>query len=984
MRPSCGVTNESSSAVPCSSLLVSAWNCRSASAKLPFISQYFYDSQLDVLALNETWHAESVPGKLDTFSAMLDDYMVAEELHVSVLSKARITGQRGGGVAIIFRKDLKMSLLNINISSPISFEYVAGTLKGNSNIRIITIYRPPSVSFSIFIDEFQEFVLALQDSSTPWLIIGDFNIRINETTNHNTVSFVSVLFENNCRLIAPVQASHQGGNTLDFAVASDNFPQCEPPAVDVSVTVSDHYPIHLRIQQVILPPGRTGFCSMKWRRNYRNMDHEAFSSDLKSTLRPLLTSGDVRFPHYLADFNSKVNNTLDDHAPFLSFKCSEGSSPWVDSEYRAAKALRNRLQKRSNHSAYNAQKRLCTRLLTEKRSNYYSHLFDSTDHSQIFKVVNKIIGKNIHKGTLPSNSANHKDLADRFNNFFVRKIANTRESIPSVTRDPLEYCSGAPESVNVLDSFEPTSAEELKMIISQHGVKTGPGDPLPPFLLKENIDALMPHFVKLVNLSLSNASCDGIKEAHVVPILKSFKLDADEFKSYRPVSLLSFISKLVERVVHHRINAHLLENNLMSPSQHGYKKHHSCETMLIKLIDDIMIGVNDKSGVVVLIVDLSAAFDTVDHRILLNILSYKYKIRGSALQWIKAFLSGRFQRVKINGELSDLVAIEFGVPQGSILGPLLFNMYCSSIDCAFEAAGFNCSGYADDNLGLRYFPAFSSLSTLFSVVPNCIQSVNDWADAHFLKLNRDKTELMIFGDSNFRSTFNFNSFRCNFGTRIPISSSIKLLGCHIDSDLTFDSQVSHMVSSINFAIRNLKPVRKFLKQKDAETITHALVTSKLDQCNSLLIGASKQNIAKLQRAQNSAIRYVCKLGSRTSLSNYYNELHWLTVEKRIYYKFLLVTYKCINNRAPILLMSKLHLLCPQDMILDTTVFRPSSAIGRRAFSYLAPRLWNGLPRDLRIEPDLELFKAYLKTFLYNNFQSYVHNVNPYTTFAITQ
>ena len=243
---------------------------------------------------------------------------------------------------------------------------------------------------------------------------------------------------------------------------------------------------------------------------------------------------------------------------------------------------------------------------------------------------------------------------------------------------------------------------------------------------------------------------------------------------------------------------------------------------------------------------------------------------------------------------------------------------------------------------------------------------------------------MVFGDNTFRSTFNFNSFRCNFGNRIPISNSIKLLGCHIDSGLTFDGQVSSMVSSINFALRNLKPIRKFLKKKDAETIIHALITSKLDQCNSLLIGLSRQNMAKLQRAQNSALRYVCRLGPRASLTNYYHELHWLNVEKRIHYKFLVITFKCINNHAPVLLMEKIRLSCPVNMILDTSIFRPTSAIGRRTFSYLGPRLWNGLPRDLRIITDVEVFKASLKTYLYEHFNDYYHAANPYTTFALTQ
>ena len=147
-------------------------------------------------------------------------------------------------------------------------------------------------------------------------------------------------------------------------------------------------------------------------------------------------------------------------------------------------------------------------------------------------------------------------------------------------------------------------------------------------------------------------------------------LDHEEYKNFRPVSLLSFVSKLTERVVHCRVNDYLTANNLHVPNQFGYKKHHSCETFLLKLIDDILVKVDKKLGVVLLIIDLSAAFDTVDHNVLLNILEFKFRITGAALTWFKSFLSGRFQCVKIGDSLSPFLPVLFGVPQGSILGPL--------------------------------------------------------------------------------------------------------------------------------------------------------------------------------------------------------------------------------------------------------------------------------------------------------------------------
>ena len=965
------------------------WNCRSAFYKLPFISQLFSDKELDFLMLSETWHAKSMPGKLDVFNATFLDYTKAEDLDVAILSKARGSGKRGGGVAFIFQASLNFTIYAIDLAEPTSFEYLSCKRKGVSPVVIVVIYRPPSVSFVTFLLEFERLLLALSDMTHPWIIAGDFNIKITDDTNHNTISFGNLISDYNCGLGLPNQPTHSGGNTLDFAVFSEDMSsRCSSLSVDNNESPSDHFPVLFKVDHPSThSAGSYEYRKLQWYRNIRAIDAGNFKLDLHNKLSPLLENNESRFSSYLQEYNNLLTSVLDDHAPLLSSLQSDPRPPWIDHEYRSARALRNRLKNSSNRSAYNAQRRLCGRLITQKRQAYNSNLINSaTDQGELFKVVNKIVGKDIHRGTLPSCNDNTV-LADKFNDFFIKKVLKTRQTIPSVTKDPLlDYGADAslPFSGCELDHFVPTSCSELESIIRDHGVKTGPGDPFPPCLIKKHLSVLLPHFVNLVNLSLSDVSCDGIKEAHVVPILKSLQLDADEFKSYRPVSLLSFVSKLVERVVHKRINDHLSENNLSCPTQYGYKKDHSCETLLVKLMDDIMIGVDNKSGVVVLIVDLSAAFDTVDHDVLIKILRSKYHISGNALAWIKSFLSGRSQSVKIGDSLSGTLSVLYGVPQGSILGPLLFNLYCASIDHAFKSAGFDSMGYADDNLGLRCFPAFSSLSTLLSVVPNCIQSVNDWADAHFLKLNREKTQLMVFGDSQFRKTFQFDSFRCNLGSRIPISGSVKLLGFHIDSDLKFGEHVSSIVSSINYALRNLRPVRKFLSRKDAETIIHALITSKLDQCNSLLIGVSRQNLAKLQVAQNSALRYVLKLNPRSPVSRYYKELHWLTVEKRIYFKFLVVIFKSLNNRAPDQLVEKLKISSPIDMILDESVFRPTSAIGRGAFSYLAPRYWNGLPRDLRVIPLLTQFKACLKTYLYEHFQSYKHGVNPYTSVSISQ
>ena len=303
---------------------------------------------------------------------------------------------------------------------------------------------------------------------------------------------------------------------------------------------------------------------------------------------------------------------------------------------------------------------------------YYSSLFSDLDRSnqqQLFKTFNKLFDQKKNKLALPTNETTPVSLANSFNKFFLNKVSDIRSNLP-VAKNTDSYPdaessffspspSSEPPSTSSttnnfqLSSFAPSTVDELRLIIKKHGIKTSSNDPLPAFLVDENLELLLPHLNNLVNLSLSTSSFDGLKDAHVIHILKSLQLDSEDFKSYRPVSLLSFVSKLTERVVHKRITDYLSANNLNVPSQYGYKRHHSCESFLLKMIDDILVAVDRKLGVVVLIIDLSAAFDTVDHKLLLNILQSKFHITGTALAWLNSFLSDRTQCVKIGDCLSS-------------------------------------------------------------------------------------------------------------------------------------------------------------------------------------------------------------------------------------------------------------------------------------------------------------------------------------------
>ena len=264
--------------------------------------------------------------------------------------------------------------------------------------------------------------------------------------------------------------------------------------------------------------------------------------------------------------------------------------------------------------------------------------------------------------------------------------------------------------------------------------------------MKDCIDVSVMPIVSTVNLSLSEGCfLTHFKSALVSPLFKKPTLNRDDMKNYQPVSNLSFLSKILEKVVASRLNSHINSSHTSNDYQSAYRKFHSTETALLKIHNDILSSMDEGRVTALTLLDLSAAFDTIDHIILLSRLGNWFGVSGKALDWFKSYLTGRSQRIKLGNCLSSRFDLSFGVPQGSVLGPLLFTLYTNPLSSLISGHAIPHHLYTDDS---QLYVSFSSGDSAAALngLQSCLASVQSWMSTNKLKLNPDKTEFLLIGN----------------------------------------------------------------------------------------------------------------------------------------------------------------------------------------------------------------------------------------------
>ena len=806
--------------------------------------------------------------------------------------------------------------------------------------------------------------------NTQLVIIGDLNIHFEDPSSSSTTLFQSTLEQ--FGLAQHVSTStHKDGGWLDAVITRDD---CTPTVTVYPPAFSDHGLVIASVPFL----HETPIYAIRQIRGWRNLDRQAFLSSLLAV--PAFSDPGSLTGQSTADlFNIYERSMADiiDHLLPLhpARQRSHPLSPWFDGECHNLRRQSRRLERIYQRTRLPADRiawisfvRSIHRRYREKEGEYWEHKISSSagDSRKLWTTFKDLLGRprSTNSTTLPPFTATE------YANYYESKIRSIRRDTES---------SPAPVFSSTdcrLETLTEVSEADLRRLILSSPPKSSELDPVPSFLIQESIDVLLPFLTLLCNTSLREGVLPSSQKRSVIsPIIKQPGLDPAVPSSYRPIANVTFISKIIEKLVASQLFNYLDANHLLPQCQSGFRKGHSTESLLLRLLSDIYCAIDRSQLTLLALFDVSAAFDSVDHDILLRRLSLTFGIKALPLEWLTSYLTDRSSSTIFHSTRSPWRPTPFGLPQGSVLGPLLYILFTADIESLLATCSLLSHSYADDIQSYTHCSASHAAATVRSML-HAIDALNNWMSSNRLLLNPLKTKYIWFGTRQQLDKLDLHSLASEF-PNLLFSTSVRDLGIILDQELSFTEHFKSLTRSCYYQLRQLRVVARSLSSTSASALVHAFIANRLDYCSSLYFGLPQVRLNCIYRVMRAAARLVGRIPRFGHVSDYMRDvLHWLPPQQRIFFRISSLVWHCVLGTAPSYLQVLLTLTssCLGRSSLrsasrgDFMVPHARTAIMQhRAFSVVGPSVWNGLPSDLRSLPrDLSsAFYRHLKTYLFD-------------------
>ena len=616
-----------------------------------------------------------------------------------------------------------------------------------------------------------------------------------------------------------------------------------------------------------------------------------------------------------------------------------------------------------------------TAAVATAKNNYYQTRINEAEGNikQLYRETSNLLGR-VKDNPLPPHTSDVA-LANDFLRFFGQKIAKIRDELDNIITEnsPITDSLNSPHVNTSFTKFNPLSEIEISKLVQESKSTTCELDVIPTPKLKDNLQYLTPVITEIVNRSLATGVFpQEWKNALIRPLLKKKGLSL-ELQNYRPVSNLSFLSKILEKAALRQITKYIEVNKLLPHYQSAYRKNHGVETAMLKMYSDLLSAIDNSQVTIVVMIDLSAAFDTVDIPTVIDILHDEFGIKDTPLKWVESYLTQRSVKVIIDNSFSDTEHLKFGVPQGSCAGPVIFTMYIAALKNIGKKYNLELYGYADDHkIAFRIQVGdLENEATVIKQLDECLLDIMHWMNQKKLKMNNSKTEIILYGTKQQLSKVNISSVNVG-GIEVKCVDHVRDLGVLMENNLSFDRHIRKKCQTSHIQLRNLKRIRKHLSYKSTEILVHGLVHSHIDFCNGLFTDIPAYQIDRLQKVQNQAARIVANSSTYRPSVEILKSLHWLPVKARIMFKILVTVFRVVQGTAPIYLSSMFkraqgHYRLRSSNEIRFTVPRTRTRAADRSIAVVGPKWWNALPNDIKTCTNETSFRSKLKTHLFEKF-----------------
>ena len=909
-----------------------------------------------------------------------------------------------GGVLLYVSNELNFKPrndLNIYQSKGLESLFIEVINKNKVNDIIGVIYRHPSMCP----DDFNENHLRQlmhklsQENAKNIYIAGDFNFNlINSINNQETSDFFDLLMSNFLlpTILLPTKINN-GPDTLIDNIFSNRY---SPDIIsgNLTISISDHLPsfcIFPKHNQNHLPKKHNIY--KRDRTNFKdNADFMLFREDfLKIDWLDKLEIEKQDVNHSFNAFYEQIEKLMDKYLPLKKISKKDFKrkyKPWITHGILASMKRRDKLfgkyirtkspdYKSSLYIEYKTLRNKIIFLIKESKHNFYTHFFNKNKSNirNLWKGINQIVNLKSKSYDNPTcvldengdSLTDPTDISNNFNTYF--------SSVAETILDERKYAGDGnfrkymPKPLPNSIAVDPVDGNEISLIISKFKTNkaTGPTSVPTDILHYLKYDIARP-LCWIINISLSSGiHPDKLKIAKVIPIYKKgSKLQAC---NYRPISLLSNLNKIFEKIVFSRVYSFLDKYGSLYSLQFGFRQNHSTEHALINIIDKIQetldtnLNSPNKTYACGVFVDFQKAFDTVNHKILLEKLEH-YGIRGPLKEWLRSYLTNRKQFVSILGFNSNISTINHGVPQGSVLGPLLFLIYINDLHLSIKSS--TVYHFADDTSLLQIDKSYKKIQQNLN---HDLKGLCKWLLANKISLNTSKTEIIFFKKSSETLPENIK-IKIN-GQKLYRTTELKYLGVYLDETLEGSAHCRELLPKLRQAIGILAKTKDYLTKDQRLSLYHATFSSSLLYGCQVWATRNDSFLNKLQSLQNTAIRIISNTPKYDHISPIYQDLRVLKFKDNITLKNCLLIHDQLNDKLP-KSFNAFYKECENIYTINTRgasrgqLFVPSfdsTKYGRKSLKVHSILSWNYLSNLYPNSKFKDMSKNQLKKLLKNHF-----------------